>query len=226
MLTKAELCRIATAMSADAHGQTYTSSQTFTSAMAWSINKPRFWYRIQIHDRYMPDEVVLSPRRRDYDIPVEPARVCVAPTVAQCIAAIFFHSTAVDVLRTKRPVVAVPATGVWDQLITHEHWLLEPIEFVRVNRIEQRRMKRMSSRAVRFLDVWGNSTLKMSLTVLFDAITHIRKWHAPVQKKPVVHWYDLRHLDFIQDVENLLHERELLDIKENGWPQRNCGIWA
>lgn len=69
----------------------------------------------------------------------EPAtpRLCVSPTIAQCLGArMFWPYTDVWVYRTEKPVRGVTPVDVWDACITHERWLLPGQSLQRVSKLD------------------------------------------------------------------------------------------
>ncbi len=62
-------------------------------------------------------------------------RVCVAPTISGCFAAIHTGYGNYNVYRTKRKVKAYITYNVADVGVTREKWLLSPTEFIKVGTI-------------------------------------------------------------------------------------------
>jgi hypothetical protein len=65
----------------------------------------------------------------------EPAgkRICVAPSVEQCLTAIpYYLGAVVTIYRTKTPVKASCPIGVYDAVVTQEGWITEPTMFVKL----------------------------------------------------------------------------------------------
>lgn len=63
-------------------------------------------------------------------------RICVSPTIEQCITAIPYDPFCVlKIYRTKDKVKALRPIGVFDSKITKEGWLLEPTTFVLLGRL-------------------------------------------------------------------------------------------
>ena len=102
----------------------------------FSRKTKRYWYHISttLKDKY----IQLIPwnedkaTNRDFS---EPAgeRICVAPTIEQCITALPYWSTATYIIyRTKSVTTAKHPRGVFDSSVTHEGWLQTPASFVKV----------------------------------------------------------------------------------------------
>ena len=94
--------------------------------------KARIWYHCSGTDH---GERMVAARRppilRTEKEPLTP-RVCVAPTIAACFAAVLFRThRPVYVYRTESPRRAVMPVGVWDQFLTRERWLVPPVTLVR-----------------------------------------------------------------------------------------------
>lgn len=68
-----------------------------------------------------------SPRNLSSGEPPTP-RLCVAPTIAQCFAAVLFaQGKPVYCYRTDKPRRGIAPRNVWDSVITGERWLIPPI---------------------------------------------------------------------------------------------------
>ena len=60
-------------------------------------------------------------------------RICVSPTIEQCITALPYYFGAVcNVYRTKLKVIAKKSKGVFDSSVTKEGWLEDPTPFVKI----------------------------------------------------------------------------------------------
>lgn len=58
-------------------------------------------------------------------------RLCVAPSIAECFAAVLFgDAKPVYCYRTEKPRRAVTPRGVWDECVTSERWLIPPVLMV------------------------------------------------------------------------------------------------
>lgn len=86
------------------------------------------WYHLTRH--WKDKRLVVSPRTPTR-VPSEPQtpRICVCPTVAQCIVALGAYYDCGKVRVYTCEADAVPAHGVFDADITGEHWILAPVEF-------------------------------------------------------------------------------------------------
>jgi len=101
------------------------------------VEKKGVFYHISPED--LGAEVEFTPRRPVRALPEEPdtPRICVSPSIAGCLVAgvsdpsdwseFFVYSTEAD---------AIPAEGVFDSVVTEEHWILEPTVFYRIGRID------------------------------------------------------------------------------------------
>jgi len=99
-------------------------------------NRRKYWYHVSTtlkgkHIRLIPwGEDEASNRSGD-----EPRgkRICVAPTVEQCITAIpYYMATVCTIYRTKSPVEAHRPKNVFDSRVTNEGWLKHPTNFVKI----------------------------------------------------------------------------------------------
>ena len=115
------------------------------------MRKPkRYWYHVS--QTLTGKEVKLVPRRfgdnRSTDEPPV-ARVCVAPTIEQCMAAVPYSSwCSFQVYRTKNKVVAEPATdAIPDAPITEEHWVRRKVKYVRVGYLDLKEFRAPKSSA-------------------------------------------------------------------------------
>jgi hypothetical protein len=96
--------------------------------------KPRIWYHVTWKD--LGDFVVLEPRNPG--IPGEPdiPRICVAPNVRCCLAAVGFIIETMHVYVTTEPISAHMPHGVDDFRRTHERWLFSPMVFVKLRTVK------------------------------------------------------------------------------------------
>lgn len=63
-------------------------------------------------------------------------RICVAPTIEQCIVAIpYTYHSIFSIYRTESMVNATNPDDVFDSGITHEGWILEPTTFIKIGTI-------------------------------------------------------------------------------------------
>lgn len=67
-------------------------------------------------------------------------RLCVSPTVPQCLSARLFLSS-IWVYRTPKPCRGVTPSGVWDSVLTDERWLLPGHKLELVEVIPKSRVK-------------------------------------------------------------------------------------
>lgn len=106
-------------------------------------NKKRYWYHVSTTLENVMEHLI----PRDFDdsesgfnrTPSEPlgARICVSPTIEQCITAIPYHlGETIAIYRTKDKVKAKEPEGVFDFNITNEGWLEEPTSFVRIGYLD------------------------------------------------------------------------------------------
>lgn len=71
-----------------------------------------------------------APKHMSQNEPSTP-RLCVAPTIARCFAAVLFKEfRPVYCYRTEKPCKAVKPRNVWDQVVTGEHWLIPPTRMI------------------------------------------------------------------------------------------------
>jgi len=100
------------------------------------LTKPKLWYHISHVD--LGDTVEFSPRQIHEEGEPRRARICVAPTVAHCLAAIKLFRGPYSIYRTRDPVVAYYPYRVCDVRITRERWLLHPTVFVKTGIVSPR----------------------------------------------------------------------------------------
>ena len=106
----------------------------------------RYWYHLSSRlDKR--GKFVLKPwgdeRAVNRDFANEPdnKRICVAPTIPQCLTALPQSSVDLNIYRTLRKVKAEKPVGVFDAKITQEGWLTKPIMFVYIGTIKFRDME-------------------------------------------------------------------------------------
>jgi len=98
---------------------------------------PRYWYHVSTTLNYK--WVHLVPREdgfnRGGDEP-DGNRICVSPSIEQCITAIPYNLDArLRIYRTKDKVIADPPKKVFDSNVTEEGWLHKPTDFILVGRL-------------------------------------------------------------------------------------------
>ena len=102
--------------------------------------RKRHWYHVST--TLENEREYLIPR--DFEngfnrTPAEPlgARICVAPTIEQCITAIPYHlGETLSIYRTQDKVRAKQPDGVFDINVTNEGWIEEPTSFVRIGYLD------------------------------------------------------------------------------------------
>ena len=105
--------------------------------------KRRYWYHVSTtlrrkEIRLTPLDETQSDNRGTSEPPG--ARICVAPTIEQCITAIPYSTyvTSFSIYITKSPVMAkrpFPTKDIFDWKITREGWLLKPTNFIKIGSI-------------------------------------------------------------------------------------------
>jgi hypothetical protein len=99
-------------------------------------SKKRYWYHVSttlkkktVH--LVPWDDIKGFNRASHE--PEGNRICVAPTIEQCITAIpYYLHTKIVIYRTKDEVIAKRPRRVFDSKVTNEGWLVEPTTFVRI----------------------------------------------------------------------------------------------
>lgn len=101
--------------------------------MPWRTKPFHFWH---VTEKEWGSSVLLYPRhshdceRRPGEEPNTP-RICVCPTVAQCLAAIPVGEYPLNVYRTARKQRALYPHRICDSYITQERWLDKPTTFIK-----------------------------------------------------------------------------------------------
>ena|SRR6185503_7268641 len=96
----------------------------------------RYWYHVSTtlknkHELLVPWENDKGFNRSDTE--PEGKRICVAPSIEQCITAIPYHLGAIcSIYRTKSQVKAKKAKNVFDRKITQEGWIQKPTNFIKI----------------------------------------------------------------------------------------------
>jgi hypothetical protein len=104
------------------------------------FGKRRYWYHVSStlnkkEEYLIPWDEDRGFNRGGYE--PEGERICVAPSIEQCITAIPYTLTnKLTIYRTKSPVKANPPKDVFDSKITQEGWLLKPTMFVKIGKID------------------------------------------------------------------------------------------
>jgi len=100
----------------------------------------RYWYHVsttlknkKIH--LIPWDETKSANRDGDEPPGK--RICVAPTIEQCITAIPYVLTEIcNIYRTETKVIAHKPSGVFDAKVTQEGWLCVPTPFIKIGTID------------------------------------------------------------------------------------------
>lgn len=100
----------------------------------------RYWYHVSTTLRKRNHHLIPWGTRKGFnrgeDEP-EGKRICVAPSVEQCITAIpYYMTTKCNIYRTKNRVRPIKAAKVFDSAVTQEGWLQEPTDFVKIGTID------------------------------------------------------------------------------------------
>ncbi len=101
--------------------------------------KKRYWYHVSTTLR--GKEVHLIPWdekegfNRGGDEP-EGNRICVTPSIEQCLTAIPYTLNArCNIYRTKHQVMAIQPEKVFDAKVTQEGWLQKPTTFIKIGKL-------------------------------------------------------------------------------------------
>jgi hypothetical protein len=102
------------------------------------------------------------------------ARICVAPTIEQCITAIpYVDWETYNIYRTEKPVAASPPSDVFDSNITQEGWIKVPTVFVKVGKLV---LNDVSSRYIVMESASSNSPQKAGKVLAWWNRQNIRKY--------------------------------------------------
>ena len=100
----------------------------------------RYWYHVSTTLRKKVEH--LTPWDEDDGFnrggeEPEGKRICVAPTVEQCITALPYSFDAhCTIYRTKRKVKAEKPVKVYDAPVTQEGWILVPTTFIKIGKLK------------------------------------------------------------------------------------------
>ena len=96
-----------------------------------------YWYHIST--TLTTRTAMLRPLSDGFNRPdTEPCtkRICVAPTIEQCITAVpYVLGDSFNIYRTKSMIIANPPVNVFDSDVTHEGWLYTPTRFIKVGQL-------------------------------------------------------------------------------------------
>lgn len=111
------------------------------------------WYHVSTEN--LGKSVTMHPRTplTISDGESKTPRICVCPSVAQCLIAMPGTGDRVYIYAAKGTPRPAPRS-VWDRATTEEHWFLDPVEFTRVG------IKRVSPSAEWLMLVAKNRKLK------------------------------------------------------------------
>jgi len=96
----------------------------------------RYWYHVSTTLKHKHEILIPWDENRGFNRSGnEPdgKRICVSPTIEQCITAIpYSWVEIISIYRTKIRVKAYASTGVFDAKVTGERWLHVPTPFVKI----------------------------------------------------------------------------------------------
>jgi len=98
----------------------------------------RYWYHVSttLKDKYVHLIPLKDGVNRSGDEP-NGRRICVSPTIEQCITAIpYILSTKLNIYRTKKRLIANHPQDIFDSNVTQEGWLQKPTSFVKVGMLK------------------------------------------------------------------------------------------
>lgn len=151
----------------------------------------RYWYHVT-DTKHWGESIILNPRipvRLGEDEP-QIERICVAPTVAQCISAVRPEESFLCIYRTATPVSAYWPNGVSDYRITQEKWLLRPTRFVNVGYIDDYITNALYSIFSKLGYACGDKTnLHKQKNILNDYKRFLANHFPKIQKKPICHYF-------------------------------------
>lgn len=116
-------------------------------------------YYYHITENNWGKQKTLLPRSNGDNRGVEESktpRICVSPSIAQCMVAIYCYGNDWFVYRTKKKVNAKEPISIADAHITDEKWLCKKTAFVRVGKIRNKIVKEYADRLGQFKTIWGN----------------------------------------------------------------------
>jgi hypothetical protein len=99
-------------------------------------SEPRYWYHVS--STLVKPLVILRPWTNEdgfnrTDSEPNTPRICVAPTIEQCLVAIPYRSVGdYTIYRTKAPKRAARPRKVYDASVTQEGWLQETTAFIKI----------------------------------------------------------------------------------------------
>jgi len=100
------------------------------------FNRKRYWYHVSTTLTKKKEKLIPWGTDKGFnrggDEP-EGKRICVAPSIEQCITAVpYALSTEFTIYRTKDKVKAKQAENIFDIYVTNEGWIQVPTEFVKI----------------------------------------------------------------------------------------------
>lgn len=103
--------------------------------------KPKFYYHIT--QKKWPERVKLIPRSEgEHRLDNEPLieRICVSPTIEGCLVALgscLLLSRPIYIYRTIKKVSVKNPYRVLDSHVTKEKWIIKPIKFMKIGKINK-----------------------------------------------------------------------------------------
>ena len=104
------------------------------------FTRKRYWYHVSTTlKKRITNLTPWGGKRAINRDPTEPEgkRICVAPTIEQCISAIPYHLGAtVGIYRSAERVLATEPIDVFDAKVTEEGWLMKPTKFIKIGSLD------------------------------------------------------------------------------------------
>lgn len=155
-------------------------------------NERRYWYHLssKLNRR---GKFVLKPwgdeRAINRDFANEPntKRICVSPTIPQCLTALPQSSVDLDIYRTLNKVKAEKPIGVFDAKITQEGWLTRPIMFVYIGTIKLNDIEKELGN-----QFWPEDAACACGSEQDELITSKETWCEWVELMPIIEKYTIR----------------------------------
>jgi len=148
-----------------------------------NYDKKRYWYHVS--KTLEKKSETLTPWDKSYsraeDEPTG-ARLCVAPTIEQCLTAVA-KSNLLAIYRTAKQEIAKKPSNIFDSDITDEGWIEHPIKLKRIGFLNLSYIKADGKKLPRNAAIYGSKTISRTALKKWKEID-VEKYILPSKNSP------------------------------------------
>lgn len=157
--------------------------------------KKQFLYHctsIDYGDTLVVKKIIPTKSEKEPNVP----RLCVCPTIPQCLAARLFYKSSIYVYKTVKPTRGVTPKNVWDSVITNERWLLPGHKLYRFTKIEKNIVQDISLDIAKWhFKTKNKSDYKVRIATLWRACVCLSKYTPKHLLNACELWCDEMNID-------------------------------